>query len=260
MRFHLNLTKPTFRIPNPFRRRENAAATPAESGGFRVLGARREQQGIDAPEGWSAPRESRVLTVTNPDRVSPEPPATGTHAPNASAAGTGEAAPPAHPTSPASPTSPTRPSVERHDSDSSDSSFEYNPQWIFHAGDSPLTNAGRYGSLHVVNGSPSSSGSSSPERPATRDSRSPSPETPAVPRDRFDDFDPRAFPPPGGFRPLTRHSAMRLHPEQAEAFRLAAIGRTLERPSAPAPDHVRNRPQTPPAQEGPDPETIGIAL
>lgn len=248
MRFHLNLSKPNFRIPNPFRRREAPPPPEASGSGFRVLGTRRDQQGIDAPEGWIAPREPQTLRVTNPDRISPEPPLPSIEV--------------QEPTPLTSPTSPTRPPMERQSSGSSGSSIgDYNPQWVYHAGAAPLTNAQPHGSLHVMNGSPSSSGSSSPERPSSHGSRSPSPETPSAHADRFEGFDPRAFPPPGGFRPLARQTAIRLQPEEGGARRLAALGRSIERPSAPGPDHVRNRPTSPaPSPEGSDGDGIGIAL
>jgi hypothetical protein len=101
----------------------------------------------------------------------------------------------------------------------------------------PIVDTPNYGTLHVVNGSPSTSGSSSPESV-----RSKSPEAQHMPNVPAweDGFDPRQFPPPGGFRRLERSPAHRLNEDKATEQRQLAAGKSIERPDAPRPDDIRN--------------------
>lgn len=245
MRLHFpGFSKINFRFPNPFRRRE-AAAGEAGASSFNVLRPpTRDGQGAESPVGWHT-RDPQVLRVANPDReTSPEHPALtriDTNVGNVPRIEIQSA------TTVASPLS-ANPSLNRHHQGGSDESLgDFNPQWVGHSGGMPMMpieDAQPHRSLHVVNGSPSSSGSSSPE--SVR-SRSPEPELPSVP-EWTDGFDPRKFPPPGGFRALERNSAMRLGPDEAADRRQMALGRSIERPGAPRPDDTRNVP--------PEPDTV----
>lgn len=233
------LSKLNFRIPNPFRRREaGGGGAGATTSSLNVLRPpTRDGQGAESPVGWHT-QDNRVLRLANPDgNVSPEHP-------QLMRIDTDVGDPPRieiqSATTAGSPLSPT-PSLTRRNV-SAESLGDFNPQWVGHTG-GPIVDAPPHGSLHIVNGSPSTSGSSSPES-----RRSASPEAHPSPAPAWTDgFDPRQFPPPGGFRPLERNSALRLNPSEAAERRQIALGRSIERPVAPGPDHPRNNPDEPQA-------------
>ena len=232
-----------FRIPNPFRRHEAAGGKAgASTSSFNVLHPpTRDGQGVEAPVGWHT-RAPQILRVANPDRdVSPErPPLTriDTDIGNVPRIEIQSA------TTVGSPLS-ANPSLNRHHLGGSDESLgDFNPQWVGHSGGMPMmpvSDAQPHRSLHVVNGSPSTSGSSTPE---SERSRSPEAHTPPA-QDWADTFNPRQFPPPGGFRALARQDAVRLGEDQAADRRQMALGRSIERPGAPRPDDIRNAPPEP---------------
>lgn len=229
-------TKINFRIPNPFRRREAGGGDPlSPAPSFSHLLPNRGTAGREAPVGWHTPAEPTVLRVANPDR-SPSPPERPALTRIDTEVGTVPRIEIQSATTVASPLSAT-PSLNRQHAGGSDESLgDYNPQWAAHAGGHsviPVVDAQSHGTLHVVNGSPSTSGSSSPESVRSR-----SPETHAPPAPQWGDaFDPRQFPPPGGFRPLERNGAIRVTADDRARI---AFGKSIERPGAPRPDDARN--------------------
>lgn len=242
MRLHFpGISKFNFHIPNPFRRRE-AAGGEAEPSSFNVLHPpTRDRQGAESPVGWHT-RDSQILRIANPDaNASPEHPTLtriDTDVGDVPRIEIQSA------TTVGSPLS-ANPSLNRHHPGGSNESIgDYNPQWVGHSGGIPMMpveDAAPHRSLHVVNGSPSTSGSSSPE--SVR-SQSPESQIQSVP-EWTDAFDPRQFPPPGGFKALGRNTAMRLGPDEAADRRQMALGRSIERPGAPRPDDFRNAPPDP---------------